>query len=82
LGERHPDTAGSLNNLAGLYYATDRLPEAAQMMAGVVEILEQLLGPEHPNTIGVKENLAMIQQAMQRSQNSWFSRVKRRLGLG
>jgi hypothetical protein len=65
LGERHPDTAASLNNLATFYYATDRLPEAAQMMAGVVEIFEQLLGPKHPNTITVKENLAMIQQAMQ-----------------
>jgi hypothetical protein len=40
------------------------------MMASVVEIFEQLLGPEHPNTITVKGNLAMIQQAMQRSQNS------------
>jgi hypothetical protein len=54
-----------LNNLAGLYYATDRLPEAAQMMSGVVEIFEQLLGPEHPNTITAKGNLAIIQQAMQ-----------------
>jgi hypothetical protein len=27
LGERHPDYAASLNNLAGLYEAMDRRPE-------------------------------------------------------
>jgi hypothetical protein len=52
------------------------------MMSGVVEIFDQLLGPEHPNTISAKKNLAIIQQAIQRQQPNWFSRVKRRSGLG
>ncbi|MEL7225601.1 MAG: NB-ARC domain-containing protein, partial [Cyanobacteria bacterium J06576_12] len=49
LGERHPATARSLNNLAALYYSTNRLSEAAMTMSSVVSIFEELLGPEHPN---------------------------------
>ena len=64
LGDRHPSTASSLNNLAIFYYRTNRLPEAATMMSGVVSIFEELLGPNHPNTITVRGNLDTIQQAI------------------
>ena len=62
LGPDHPDTGTSLNNLAALYFVTDRLPEAAAMMSGVVRILEKALGNDHPNTQVVRENLQMIQE--------------------
>ena len=63
LGDRHPDTASSLNNLAMLYYTINRLPEAAATMSNVVSIFEDLLGPNHPNTITVRNNLEAIKQA-------------------
>ncbi|MEL7333669.1 MAG: tetratricopeptide repeat protein, partial [Cyanobacteria bacterium J06560_2] len=64
LGERHPDTAGSLNNLALLYYSTNRLPEAATTMASVVSIFEEVLGPNHPNTVTARGNVEAIEQAL------------------
>ncbi|MEL6488315.1 MAG: tetratricopeptide repeat protein, partial [Cyanobacteria bacterium J06621_3] len=67
LGDRHPDTASSLNNLAVLYYYTDRLSKAAAVMSDVVSIRENLLGPEHPNTLTSKSNLEAIQQAINQS---------------
>ena len=65
LGDRHPDTVTSLNNLAMLYYAMNRFPEAAAMMAGVVDIFEEILGPDHPNTATVRKNWAKIQKAIE-----------------
>ena len=64
LGDRHPSTAQSLNNLAALYYSTNRLSEAATTMSSVVSIFEELLGPNHPNTITVKINRDALQQAL------------------
>ena len=64
LGDRHPDTVTSLNNLALLYYSTNRLTEAATTMTSAVSLLEALLGPNHPNTITVRGNLKTIEQAL------------------
>jgi hypothetical protein len=70
LGDCHPETAMSLNNLAVLYYRTNRLPEAATMLSDVVNIFEELLGPNHPNTVNVRINLEGIQQAMAHGRSS------------
>ena len=56
LGADHPDTAQSLNNLAALYYAQGRYSEAAPLFKEAVEIMERVLGAEHPNTKIVREN--------------------------
>jgi hypothetical protein len=34
-------------------------------MADVVSICEELLGPDHPNTVTVRENLEILQQAIE-----------------
>jgi hypothetical protein len=34
-------------------------------VANAVSLFEELLGPDHPNTIHVRGNLAMIQQAIE-----------------
>jgi hypothetical protein len=35
-----------------------------------VAIFEKLLGVEHPNTVTVKQNLAIIQQAIEQAKNN------------
>ena len=56
LGADHPDTASSLNNLAGLYRAQGWVAEAATMLKEAVEIMVRVLGAENPNTKIVREN--------------------------
>ena len=56
LGADHPDTAQSLNNLAALYYAQGRYSEAAPLFKEAVEIMERVVGAEHPNTKIVRDN--------------------------
>ena len=60
LGGDHPNTASSLNNLAALYCVQGRYAEAAQMYKEAVEIMERVLGVEHPNTKVARENYEML----------------------
>ncbi|WP_165423003.1 FxSxx-COOH system tetratricopeptide repeat protein [Ktedonosporobacter rubrisoli] len=62
LGEEHPDTAMSLNNLALLYWYQGRYEEAEPLYKRVLEICEQQLGEEHPDTATSLNNLAMLYQ--------------------
>jgi tetratricopeptide (TPR) repeat protein len=50
LGEMHPNTATSLNNLALLYYQQGRYQEAEPLYQRALTIREQQLGPLHPDT--------------------------------
>ena len=56
LGADHPNTAESLNNLAVLYRVQERHTEAAPLLKKAVEIMERVLGAEHPNTKIMREN--------------------------
>ena len=60
LGADHPETATSLNKLAGLYRAQGRYVEAAPMVMGAVEIMERVLGAEHPNTKIMRKNYEVL----------------------
>ena len=60
LGADHPETATSLNNLAGLYRAQGLYVEAAPMVMEAVEIMERVLGAEHPNTKITHENCEVL----------------------
>lgn len=51
LGDTHPDTIASLNNLALLYNAQGRYGEAEQLYTKALQLHEKVLGKEHPNTI-------------------------------
>jgi tetratricopeptide (TPR) repeat protein len=60
LGPEHPDTATSLNNLAGLYLEQGRYEEAEPLYERALEIRERVLGPEHPDTAMILNNLAEL----------------------
>ncbi len=64
LGAEHPDTATSLNNLAGLYQDLGRPGEAEPLMQRALAIREAALGADHPSTHTVRENWATLRQRL------------------
>ena len=66
LGADHPDTATSLNNLAGLYRAMVRYSEAEPLYQRSLSIREQQLGADHPDTATSLNNLALLYHYMGR----------------
>ncbi|PXF61671.1 MAG: hypothetical protein C4B59_02085 [Candidatus Methanogaster sp.] len=63
LGEEHPDTVTSMNNLAMMLLAQGDLAEAREIQEQVLETSRQILGDEHPNTLTSMNNLALTLQA-------------------
>lgn len=61
LGERHPSTATSLNNLAVFYSYTNRFPEAVTTMSEALNIWQEQLGSEHPHTLSSQRSLEAMQ---------------------
>jgi len=51
LGEEHPNTLGSMRNLAWTYINQERWAEAKQLYVQVIETSKTVLGHEHPNTL-------------------------------
>ncbi len=60
LGDRHPDTATSLNNLAALYKSQGRYSEAEPLYVQALEIRQTELGDRHPDTATSLNNLALL----------------------
>jgi len=60
LGESHPDTARSLNNLAALYRIQGRYEEAEPLYKQALAIRKQNLGESHPDTAQSFSNLALL----------------------
>ena len=60
LGDRHPNTAASLNNLAALYNSQGRYGEAEPLYVQALEIKKAELGDRHPNTATSLNNLAAL----------------------
>jgi hypothetical protein len=58
LGDTHPDTLTSRNNLAMAYRAAGRLAEALPLYERTLADREQLLGDTHPDTLSCRNNLA------------------------
>jgi tetratricopeptide (TPR) repeat protein len=63
LGPEHRDTAGSLNNLAGLLQAQGDFTGARPLFERALAISEKTLGPEHPETAMWLNNLALLLSA-------------------
>jgi tetratricopeptide (TPR) repeat protein len=60
LGENHPHTALSFNNLAGLYQSQGRYEEAEPLYIQALELRKQLLGKNHPDTAQSFNYLALL----------------------
>ncbi|KAF6813678.1 kinesin light [Colletotrichum musicola] len=58
LGQEHPDTLTSMNNLASTYRNQGRWKEAEKLNVRVMETRKRVLGEEHPSTLASMNNLA------------------------
>jgi tetratricopeptide (TPR) repeat protein len=58
LGDRHPDVASSINNLALLYKSQGRYEEAEPLYQQALVLRQELLGDHHPNVAESLSNLA------------------------
>ncbi|MFJ8547298.1 tetratricopeptide repeat protein, partial [Streptomyces sp. NPDC093586] len=58
LGEDHPHTLTSRNNLAGAYRAAGALARAIPLYERTVEDAVRVLGEDHPSTLASRNNLA------------------------
>ncbi|MEL7142217.1 MAG: tetratricopeptide repeat protein, partial [Cyanobacteria bacterium J06573_11] len=66
LGDKHLDTASSLNNLAGLYESQGRYSEAEPLSLEALEINKVKLGERHPDTARSLNNLAALYRSQGR----------------
>ena len=72
IGADHPDTARSLNNLAGLYRVQGGMRGRADVEGSA--IMERVLGAEHPNAIMRKNYEALLAEMKSRG-GSWIQIV-------
>jgi tetratricopeptide (TPR) repeat protein len=64
LGEKHPDTATSLNNLGMLLQAMGDYAGARLYFEQALAILEEALPPEHPYIQLVRKNLEEVKRKL------------------
>ena len=60
LGDEHPGTATSLNDLASLLHDQGKLTEAEPLYRQALEIRKKALGDEHPDTATSLNDLSLI----------------------
>ncbi|MFD4358076.1 FxSxx-COOH system tetratricopeptide repeat protein [Nocardia sp. NPDC058518] len=58
LGDDHPDTLSSRNNLANAYLRVDQVGEATALHERNLADYERVLGDDHPDTLSSRNNLA------------------------
>ena len=58
LGDDHPDTRATMNNLALAYHDAGRFNDALPLLEEIVRETKGKLGPDHPATLGAMLNLA------------------------
>ena len=63
LGEEHPDTLTSMNNLAATLEAQGDAEGARRLQEQVLEVRRRVLGEEHPDTLTSMGNLALTLKA-------------------
>ncbi|MFF5182111.1 tetratricopeptide repeat protein [Micromonospora sp. NPDC000316] len=66
LGDDHPGTLASVNNLAGAYRAVGRVAEAIILIERVLADRRRVLGDDHPDTLVSGSNLAGAYRAVGR----------------
>jgi non-specific serine/threonine protein kinase/serine/threonine-protein kinase len=60
LGPDHPDTLGTMNSLAVLYWVQGRYDEAEPLFLATIEASQRVLGRDHPSTLASMHNLATL----------------------
>ncbi len=60
LGNEHPDTATTYNNLASVYYHKGDYTKALEWHHKALTICEKVMGKEHPNTATTYNNIAGV----------------------
>jgi tetratricopeptide (TPR) repeat protein len=65
-----PDTAGSLNNLAGLYHNQGKYAEAEPLYRRALAICERTLGSEHPTTRTIQANYIALLKAVKQDEET------------
>jgi Flp pilus assembly protein TadD len=60
LGEEHPSTLDSMNNLALVLDSQGKHAEADEMHRQALQLKEKVLGQEHPSTLDSMNNLASV----------------------
>ena len=58
LGDKHPDTLTSINNMAALMKSQGKLAEAEPLVSEALAGFREILGNKHPNTLVSINNLA------------------------
>ncbi len=60
LGDEHPETLASMNNLAVLYDNQGKYEAAEPLYVETLRLSKQVLGDEHPETLTSMNNLALL----------------------
>ena len=74
LGNDHPSTATTYNNMAGVYKAQGDYEKALEYYEKDLEISEKVLGSDHPNTATTYNNMALVYEAQgeyEKAQRRW-----------
>src|SRR5205823_1781138 len=66
MGEEHPETLQSINNLAFFLFGQKQMAEAEALFREAVEKRRKTLGPNHPDTVNSVSNLASMLESQQR----------------
>ena len=64
LGEEHPDTMYSINNLANTYAELGNYPKALELFERLYEIRRRVYGEDDPLTLGTKGDVELIRRFM------------------
>ena len=70
LGDRHPDTLGSINNLGMLLKAQGSLDEARPLLEEALRACRETLGDRHPDTLMSIGNLGSLLKASGRGKEA------------
>ncbi|NJN74452.1 MAG: tetratricopeptide repeat protein [Limnothrix sp. RL_2_0] len=64
LGDRHPDVALSMNNLAWLYRNREQYARAMPLYEQAFDIRLEVLGANHPYTKDVAQSIEIVRKKM------------------
>jgi hypothetical protein len=82
LGEEHPDTLTSMNNLAGTLWHQGDWPGAKLLQETCVAGFARTLGPAHARTVQAAQTLMRMDEAIESNASgkpTWWRRASRRL---